>query len=307
METLDDALKIDAALYDSHWQEVDTIVGQLATVQDQISAWEKIAERISPPLSRGMPYFRLGVLRLLTDPDESQALGYLESAYKEDERYAPDKGMLAHRMGAYRLLALSKGFLAYLRNQKNWETEQLEGSHRQTLVRALLAVYDRSLVHILDMPGYTYQAFFELVTDRGLTRFAIENYFCAEHLLELFSLQGQHIDKHTDEYPLARAIVGLVAGVLEATLADRLPEVRGKTLGGLITEAHKRGIIHPGTKLGSVSSLMLYLRNHIHAGVESTRREFFIDINVAKGCKVALDLALNEMLQEVKQSRSLTP
>jgi hypothetical protein len=42
-----------------------------------------------------------------------------------------------------------------------------------------------------------------------LRRFAGENYFCTENLLVMFALQGQHLDKVNDQYPLARAIMGL--------------------------------------------------------------------------------------------------
>jgi hypothetical protein len=160
----------------------------------------------------------------------------------------------------------------------------------------LLAVYNGSLVHILDTEGHTYQSFFTVIQDKSLVRFAIENYFCAEHLIEMFFVQGPHLSRHTDEYPLSRAIVGLFAGVLEAMLADKVPAVRGKPLGTLIQEAKRTDIIETGTKLGALSSMMLYLRNHIHPDRDATRTEYFIDINVAKGCKVALDSVIADLL-----------
>jgi len=41
--------------------------------------------------------------------------------------------------------------------------------------------------------------------------------------------------------------------------------------------------------------MMLYLRNHIHADRDASRRAYFIDINVAKDCKVALDWVIADL------------
>jgi len=171
-------------------------------------------------------------------------------------------------------------------------------------MRTLLAVYDGSLVHILDRTGHNYPSFFTLINHRGLLQFAIENYYCAENLLEVYFAQNRFIAGHTGEYPLARAIVGLLAGVLEAILADRLPNVGSKTLGGLIAEASKGGVIQVGTKLAALSSLMLYLRNFVHADRQASQTEYFIDMNVANGCRVALDWAVSEMLQAGQRQSS---
>jgi hypothetical protein len=89
----------------------------------------------------------------------------------------------------------------------------------------------------------------------------------------------------------------LFGGVLEAILADKLPNFRGHSLGVLVREGHAAGIIRVGTKLAALSSMMLYLRNHIHADRDASRRGYYVDINVAKGCKVALDWAIADLLQ----------
>jgi len=296
--SLEEVLKLPPAQFDSYWKEIDGIVATLPTSSDQITAWEAILECLRHhPFSKGMPYFRLGVLHLLTDPDAARAVQELELAYLEDRHYGPDTGKLPHRMGAYRLLALTKGFLEYLQSERDWKTDQLKPPHRTLVIRTLLAVYDRSLAHILDLEGHTYQSFFGLIRDQSLNRFAIENYFCAEHLIELFHIAGAHLSQQTDEYPLARAIVGLFGGVLEAILTDKLPNSGGHTLGALVREAHATGIIKVGTKLAALSSMMLYLRNHIHADRDASRKAYFIDINVAKGCKVALDWVIADLLQ----------
>ena len=78
--------------------------------------------------------------------------------------------------------------------------------------------------------------------------------------------------------------------------------MRGDTLGKLLTEAHKRTILKVGTRLSALSSLMLHLRNYVHADRDSLRTDYFIDINTAKGCKVALDWVIAEMLQERRSS-----
>lgn len=185
MATIKDILKLDPLQFDTHWTEIDKIVGGLKTLQEQIAAWDAIADYLQPhPVSKGMPFFRLGHMHLVNDPDAAKAINYLELAYKEDVKYGPDSGQTPQRMGAYRLLALTKGFIEYLNASKNWETEQLRPPHRAIVIRTLLAVYDRSFAHILDLEGHTYRSVFAVIRDKSLTRFAIENYFCAEHLIE---------------------------------------------------------------------------------------------------------------------------
>jgi len=301
MNTIEDITKLHPLSFDAHWKDIDQIIGALRTIQEQIAAWEAIADQLKThPVPKGMPFFRLGILHLLNDSDASRAINYLESAYGEDLIYGPDRGQTPHRMGAYRLLALTKGFIEYLELQKNWETEQLRLPHRPLVIRTILAVYDRSLAHILDLEGQTYQSFFALIQDKSLARFAIENYFCAEHLIEMFFVPGPHISRHTDEYPLSRSIVGLFGGVLEAILADRLPTARGRPLGSLIKEAKEASIIKLGTKLAALASMMLYLRNHVHPDRDAARTAYFIDINVAKGSKVALDWVIADLLNSAR-------
>src|ERR1700730_18975503 len=124
--SLEEVLKLPPAQFDSYWKEIDGIVATLPTSSDQITAWESILECLRHhPFSKGMPYFRLGVLHLLTDPDAARAVQELELAYLEDRHYGPDTGKLPHRMGAYRLLALTKGFLDYLRIDKHFELRDL--------------------------------------------------------------------------------------------------------------------------------------------------------------------------------------
>jgi hypothetical protein len=297
MATVDEILKLDPLLFETHWNQIDQVIWALKTPQEQMAAWEAIGDHLKPhPVSKGMPFFRLGHMHLVNDGDANTALSFLEAAYKEDMKYGPDSGKTPHRMGAYRLLALTKGFIEYLENKKNWEAEQLQSPNRRILMRTLLAVYDGSLVHILDSEGHTYQPFFALIRDKSLVRFAVENYFCAENLIQMFFVSGPHISRHTDEYPLSRAVVGLFGGVLEAILTDKIPSARGKPLGSLITEAKTADIIKTGTKLAALSSMMLYLRNHVHPDRDVNRTEYFIDINVAKGCKVALDWVIADLL-----------
>ncbi len=146
--------------------------------------------------------------------------------------------------------------------------------------------------------SHTYPEFFSLIERPELARFAIQNYFCAQNLLTLFFLENQHIDRNTDEYPLSRAIVGLFGGVIEAILASRLTVGSKTTLRGFINEGRETGLIRVGTKLAALCTLILYLRNHVHAERAASQTEFFIDINVAKGCKVALDWAISELLEQ---------
>jgi hypothetical protein len=165
-------------------------------------------------------------------------------------------------------------------------------------MKTLLAVYDLSVVGILEMRSHNYQAFFKLIGDRNLCAFAIENYCCAESLLQGFFLQGQAIVKTRDEYPLARAIVAMLGGVLEAFMIDRVPEMRGVPLGKLLRKAHENSVMKVGTKLSVLASLMLHLRNYVHADRGSVQTDYFIEINTAKGCKAALDWVIAEMLRQ---------
>jgi len=267
--------------------------------QEQIRIWEQICVTLDKAGSlKGHPFFRLGVLHLIEDSDEQTGLKYLELAYKEDQKYADTSGTQAEGRAAYRLLAIVKDFFAYLRSKRpqDWESALLLDKNRKVLIPLLFTVYDLSTTHPLDMPAFTTVDFLKLIKDDKLRRFAGENYFCTENLLVMFSLENQHIDKHNDQYPLGRAIVGLIGGVLEAIWLDRLPGVRGKTLGGVLREAHQKGALQPNTKLAALSSLLCFMRNHVHPDRDAQRLNYFIDMNVAKGCKVALDMTIADLL-----------
>lgn len=296
-EALNEVLKLTPGEIDRKWAEIDALVMRLPR-DDQIKIWAKFLGHVNDaPISKGHPFFRLGVLHLLADSDETVAISYLEKAFREDQTYARDHGQIAHRMGTYRLLALCKGFFEYLANVKptDWQVAQLKEPNRNVVVQTVLMLYDQSLVHPVEMQTYTYQTFFALVADRKLCAFAIENYFCAEELIEKASLKSGWSLLHQHEYPFARAIVGLIGGVLEAILADRLPHARGQSLGVLIRGGNEAGIIVPGTRIAALASLMLYQRNHIHADRASGLTHYYIDLHVANGCKVALDWAISEM------------
>ena len=298
MKSLDEILELHPSRFDEHWDAIDEFAQTRLTLKEQQVAWERIVDHLeSNNVSKGHPFFRLGVLHLLTDTVETTAISYLEKAYEEDERFWHGDETPPHRKAAYRLLSLLKDFLRYLQEQHNWEKEQLQEPHRTLLVTTLLVIYDKSLIPIWDTPIFTYPVFSMLIRDDGLSRFAKENYYCAVELLEMFSLKNQHFNKHANEYPLARAIVGLLGGVLEAILTDRLPHLQGKPLGVLIKKAHQEGTIRTGTRLAALSTLMNYLRKHIHPDRETRRKEYFVDINVAKGCKDALDGVIGELLQ----------
>jgi hypothetical protein len=294
--SLEEVFKLPPEQYDLYWSQIDALVG-VVPLEKQIEAWQTIADRIDASDSKGHPLFRLSALKLLIDADEASGIQLLEAAYKEDERFGPATGQLPHRMGAYRLLSLTKEYFRYLREQENWQSGLLSLDNRRVLIETLFLVYDRSLVAAHDMPGYNYRAFFTLLKDEKLAAFGIENYYCAESLLQMFFLEGQAINKARDEYPLARAIVGLLAGVLEAFFVERLPDIKSPTLGRLLREAHEREVLNLGTRLSALSSLMLHLRNYIHADLGSLRTEYLIDINTAKGCKAALDWVIAEMLR----------
>lgn len=306
MNSLNDVLALNPEQFHDRWNEIDDVVRRLSFSQERVHAWQQICGALNKSADqirslKGHPYFRLGTLLLLDDVDEQKGLTYFELAYKEDQKYAELKknGVRPEDRAAYRLLAIVKDFFAYLRSKKptDWESALLLPNNRKVLIPILLTVYDLSVVHALDMPGFTVVDFQRLIKDDMFRRFAGENYFCAQDLLEMFTLQGQHLDKNNGRYPLGRAIVGLIGGVLEAVWLDRLPGLRKVTLGQLLRAAHEKGVLQPNTKLAALSSLLCFMRNHLHPGQDAQRLKYFVDMNVAKGCKVALDIAIFDLLR----------
>src|SRR5258708_2188609 len=213
----------------SLWLVIDGVIRAFPE-EHQILQWGETLSVIKDiSVSKGHPYFRLAVLHLLRDSDHARAVELLERAYQEDKIYGPDSGRTAHRMSAYRLLAFVKGYFDYVKAKvkPNWETEQFEGVHRRNQIETLLTAYDRGLFHPLDVEGHTYQTFFQLMKDRDLCRFAIENYFCGDELINFLITERASSFSDQHEYPMSRAIIGLLAGVLEAILADRVPTAPG--------------------------------------------------------------------------------
>jgi len=303
MNTLEDLLRLNPEQLQANWNEIDRIVRTLPSRIHQIRAWEQVCKALDKSTEetdslKGHPFFRLGILHLIEDREEQTGLEYLELAYKEDQRYAVTAGTKAEERAAYRLLAIVKDFFAYLRFKKpqDWERALLLDKNRRVMIPLLFTVYDLSTIHALDMPGFTTVDFLKLIKNDKLRIFAGENYFCTQHLLVMYTLANQHVDKHNDQYPLGRAIVGLIGGVLEAIWLDRLPGVRVKTLGGVLREAHQNRILQPDTKIAALSSLLCFMRNHVHPDRDAQRLNYFIDMNVAKGCKVALDMTIADLL-----------
>jgi hypothetical protein len=305
LNNVDELLRLDAAQLRNreNWHKMDRIVCAVPSNAEKIRVWEQVCVILDKNHSiKGLPLFRLGILHLLEDADEPQGLTLLEQAYHEDKREKEQKeiDVPAERRGAYLLLAVVKDFFDYLRAKKphEWESGLLTSHNRKLLVLVLFTVYDLIGVHALDMQTFTIADLQKLIKSDALRRFAGENYFCTQNLLEMFTLQRQNIDKVNDQYPLARAIIGLVGGVLEAIWVDRMPpSVMGKTLGTILTEAHKQGILKLDTRIAALSSLLLFMRNHVHPGRDIKRQRYFINMDVAKGCKAALDWTISELLR----------
>ncbi len=297
MPTLDEIL---SSFTDENgtWNALDRLIGAVPDRTEQLRSWEHAAQAAeSKGVSCGHAHFRLGVLHLVLDPEESKGIWHLERAYEQDQTYAAPPRQ-AHRMAAYRVLGLVKDFLSDLRRLRqkgDWRGDQLDPPYREMLMRTLLAIYDESTRHILDAQVFTYSPFFDLVVNHVLRRFAGENYYCAQDLLEhLATTHGQHL-LQLHEYPLARSVIGLYGGVLEAILMDKVSPPGRPTLGALITDGHTKGLIVVGTRLCAVATMLLYFRNHVHPDRETARQEYFIDMNVARGLKIAIDLAINDL------------
>jgi hypothetical protein len=276
------------------WHKFDALIETLPNPVDRVAAWEQVVAGLSgrnAPL--GHPHFRLGILHLVNDPDTTAGIKHLEEAHNEDLQYGVNEE--AFRKAAYRVLCLVKDFLGDLQGRKDWKVGQLFPPHRTTLIRTLLAVYDETARNILDLNTHTYSPFFKLIKNDSLRRFAGENYYLAQELLERVSFESGRSLLLLHQYPLARSIIGLYGGVLEALLLDQLPQAADKPLGRLIDEAHNASVLQLGTKLTALATLMLYFRNHIHPGKDLVRTDYFIDINVAKGIKVALDWVISDL------------
>ncbi|MFI5116858.1 MAG: hypothetical protein ACHP8B_09180 [Terriglobales bacterium] len=300
--TVDDILALPHDQFDdkANWDELDVLIGSLPDAQAQINEWNRIlrhTESIRSPT--GHPHFRLGILHLLIDTDETAGIAHLQVAFESDKKYATER---AHRMAAYRVLSLVKDFLADLGSKKNWQRLQLEPHHRRVLISMLFEIYDLTARrHVIDMPAHTYAPFFRLIADDALRVFAGENYMCAQSLLEWVETNGGRSFILTYEYPLARAMVGLYGGVLEALLADKLSSADNKTLGQLIEDAYKQGYISIGTKLCALCTIILYFRNHVHANRTASRTAYFVDLNVAKGLKVATEVVISELIKQAAE------
>jgi hypothetical protein len=295
MHQIEEILRMPAGAFNhgEAWLEMDKAVNSLPNPRDRIREWTNLlgwAEQ--QQISSGHPHFRLGLECLLVDQNELRGLEHLEKAYEQDKRWNPKR---AHRAAAYRILCLTKDFLRELKNKNdnNPEKLQLGAGLRGTLMTTLFLLYDETRKHVMDMRILTYQPLFKLIRDDNLRIFAGQNYYCAQEILELTSThKGQSLALN-HEYALARAVIGMYGGVLEAILADMLPGLSKKTLGALIGDAYAQNILCPGTKLAALSSVMLYFRNHIHA--DKTRAEYFVDLNVAIGCKVALESVILDL------------
>ena len=297
MSEIDEILNAPTETFNerARWHRLDALIESLPD-DKRLQEWERVAGQLEARnISSGHAHFRLGILHLVNDSHEATGVQHLQAAYEQDQMFSGRKE--PHRMAAYRVLGLIKDFLDYLSGKKNWQVGQLQSPYRRVLITTLLAVYDESTKHILDAPVLTYQPFYTVFKDEDLRRFAIENYQCAYGLLEMVSVESGHSFLMQYEYPLSRALVGLYGGVLEAILADRLGIKTEATLGSLINQAHDAGLLNPGTRLCSLATVLLYFRNHIHANKDIARKDYLIDINVARSLKAATDLVMDELLQ----------
>lgn len=281
------------------WGKLDDVIAKLPNPDDQIREWHRVVAAVeSKNIPSGHPHFRLGILYLVNDSTETEGISHLELAYKQDCQH--DKRNEPHRKGAYRVLALTKDFLLYLQSEaRPWQQAQLQIPYRKTLIHILLAAYDQTAKNILDLPRLTYAPLFKLMSNDRLRAFAGENYDFAQELLERVSLESGQQLRTFYQYPIARTIIGLLGGVLEAILADRHPKFASKPLGKLIEGACNDGTISVGSRLAALASVILYLRNHIHPGREIKRIDYLVDLNVAKGCKIMLDWAIQELVASV--------
>jgi hypothetical protein len=307
--TVDDILHTPDGQFNTKvtWDHLDDVIQALPDSESQSREWNRVlhhAEFIGMPT--GHPHFRLGILHLLVDTNEKCGLSHLQRAYEQDQKDAPEQ---AHRRAAYRVLSLVKDFLVDL-NSKNskdnyWQRRQLEPQYRRVIISMLFDIYDITAQrHILDMTAHTYAHFSSLIADDGLRLFAGENYMCAQSLLEWVDTDGGNNFIQTNEYAFARVVVGLYGGVLEALLADKLPSTKNKTLGLFLNDAYQQGHLGLGTRLCALCTIILHFRNNVHANKTASRTEYFVDRNVAKGLKVAIDVVISELLKQTTQQQT---
>ena len=301
MSEIDEILKSPDQVLEqpAAFHRLDQLIESLPDGQRTLE-WSRVAGCLEARgLSSGHAHFRLGIWHLINDADEKTGIRHLELAYAQDQEFSRRKE--PQRMAAYRVLGLIKDFLGYLSSKKSWQVDQLQPPYRRALITTLLAVYDESTKHILDAPLLTYEPFFALFKDEDLRRFAVENYQCAYGLLEMVSVESGHSFLLLYEYPLSRTLVGLYGGVLEAILADRLGVTGEATLGKLINQAYDSGLLKSGTRLCSLAIMLLYFRNHVHANRDIARKEYLINIDVARTLKAATEWVVGELLQSKTQ------
>ncbi len=302
---IDSILASPTTEWSAKWKEIDEIIFSRPTEAAQQADWERIQEKLaySPHLEH--VYFRLAILHLLRDADEKEGIAFLGVAYSIDIANTTAFGRPPQTLRAYRLLSFIKAFFEYLADRRqakkpNWEAAQFQGEGRRKQIETLLIVFDASLIHPLDSLVHTYQTFFSIMRDKQLIQFAIENYFCAEEMLVEVTLEGRQAFRDLHQYAYARAVASLLGGVLEAIMAD-ITGIHGLTLGGILNDAYQKGFMPTGSRLAALGSLMLYLRNHIHADRAASRTEYWIDLNVARGFKAALDSVITQMVSHTAE------
>lgn len=308
MDAIEEILSAPAAAFNNRatWDGLDKLIESVPDVNERVQLWERVAAGVEGKgASSGHPRFRLGILHLLNDPDEAAGIAELERAYEQDQRYATDRE--PHRRAAYCVLNLVRDFLNALRARGDWQARQLDSKYRRVLVGTLFEAYDLTVRHILDTHAWSYSPFFRLINNQGFRRFAIENYMCAQDLLEWVETKSGRSFVLTNEYPLARALIGLYGGVLEALLADKLGIRDRETLGALINRAYEEGLLPLGSRICALASIVLYFRNHIHPNKDIARTEYFINLNVARGLKAAMDLVITDLVAELKAEGSGNP
>src|SRR4051812_29532213 len=103
---------------------LDELIESSPALTERDHGWKAVA---AAQEARGAPsghaHFRLGILHLVNDVDETLGISHLEKAHAQDLEFEAKRS--PYQMAAYRVLSLVRDFIAHLRSKKNWQTEQL--------------------------------------------------------------------------------------------------------------------------------------------------------------------------------------
>jgi hypothetical protein len=237
---------------------------------------------------KGLIYFKLGGMSLLTGRAFATAIRWFERAYKEDQRLFEinhEQRLVPHHQSGYRILLIMRAFERFRKSIRNPQIRQLIAQlihdHPDTIGRYFVALFDRTLVHIRPFPRLSVKAFDDLL-GRNIYRVSVEeNYRGAEWICN----RAEELKRtNIEQYGLAKASIVLCGTTIEGILLNK-PTVRRRihsrwyTLDSLTISYLLRS--RPRRELAAGLFFTWFARNLIHPAVAKKTKHVLVDINFA--------------------------